>query len=158
MSNIHKRIWFVKRIQLPCVKIIIWPGDINFVMKRGYSLVVITCNYVFSDLSLQLHTKGKDCWQSCLKQKFSFICWNVSNHVSSCFFFLLVQPISSRESVRFLTWYLSAIHPFYFLSRKRSSTGANWPLQKIPQHTIMLFVCHPKNLNKHCFQFLLGPF
>ena len=22
----------------------------------------------------------------------------------------------------------------------------------------MLFVCHPKNLNKHCFQFLLGPF
>ena len=34
----------------------------------------------------------------------------------------------------------------------------NWPLQKIPQHTIILFVCHPKNLNKHCFQFLLGHF
>ena len=32
----------------------------------------------------------------------------------------------------------------------------NWPLQKIPQHTIMLFVCHPKILHKHCFQFLLG--
>ena len=60
MSNIHKRIRFVKRIQLPCVKIIIWPRDINFVIKRRYSLVVITCNYVFSDLSLQLHTKGKN--------------------------------------------------------------------------------------------------
>ena len=32
----------------------------------------------------------------------------------------------------------------------------NWPLQKIPQHTTMLIVCHPKILHKHCFQFLLG--
>ena len=28
--------------------------------------------------------------------------------------------------------------------------------EEIPQHTIMLFVCHPKILHKHCFQFLLG--
>ena len=34
----------------------------------------------------------------------------------------------------------------------------NWPLQKIPQHTIMRFVCHPKILHKHCFEFLLGLF
>ena len=26
----------------------------------------------------------------------------------------------------------------------------NWPLQKIPQHTIILFVWHPKILHKHC--------
>ena len=32
----------------------------------------------------------------------------------------------------------------------------NWPLQKIPWHTIMLFVCHPNILHEHCFQFLLG--
>ena len=32
-----------------------------------------------------------------------------------------------------------------------------WPLQKkILQYTIMLFVCHPKILHKHCLQFLLG--
>ena len=30
------------------------------------------------------------------------------------------------------------------------------PLQKIPLHTIMLFVCHPDILHKHCLQFLLG--
>ena len=30
-----------------------------------------------------------------------------------------------------------------------------WPLQKIPWHTIMLFVCHPKILHKYCLQFLL---
>ena len=29
-------------------------------------------------------------------------------------------------------------------------------LQKIPYHTIMLFVCHPTILHKHCLQFLLG--
>ena len=34
----------------------------------------------------------------------------------------------------------------------------NWPLRKIPQHTIMLFVCHPKSLHKHCFQFHWGHF
>ena len=34
----------------------------------------------------------------------------------------------------------------------------NWPLQKIPYHTIMRFVCHPEILHKHCLQFLLGPF
>ena len=32
------------------------------------------------------------------------------------------------------------------------------PLQKIPVHTILFFVCHPNILYKHCFQFLLGPF
>ena len=32
----------------------------------------------------------------------------------------------------------------------------NRPLQKIPSHTIILFVCHPKILHKHCLQFLLG--
>ena len=35
----------------------------------------------------------------------------------------------------------------------------NWPLQiEIPKHTITVFVCYPKILHKHCFQFLLGPF
>ena len=34
----------------------------------------------------------------------------------------------------------------------------NWLLQKIPYHTTMLFVCYPKILYEHCFQFLLGPF
>ena len=29
-------------------------------------------------------------------------------------------------------------------------------LQKVPKHTIMLFVCNPNILHKHCFQFLLG--
>ena len=33
-----------------------------------------------------------------------------------------------------------------------------WPLQKIPYYTIMLFVCRPKMLHKHCLQLLLGPF
>ena len=33
---------------------------------------------------------------------------------------------------------------------------SNWPLQKIPYHTIMLFVCNPKISHKHCLQFLLG--
>ena len=36
------------------------------------------------------------------------------------------------------------------------NNSINWPLQKILQHTIMFFVCHPKILHKHCFQFLLG--
>ena len=31
-----------------------------------------------------------------------------------------------------------------------------WPLQKIPEHSIMLFFCHPKILHKHFLQFLLG--
>ena len=31
-----------------------------------------------------------------------------------------------------------------------------WPLQKIPEHTITLFVYHLNILHKHCFQFLLG--
>ena len=31
-----------------------------------------------------------------------------------------------------------------------------WPLQKIPEHTIMLFVYHPNILHKHFLQFLLG--
>ena len=29
-------------------------------------------------------------------------------------------------------------------------------LQKVPKHTIMLFVCNPNILHKHCLQFLLG--
>ena len=41
--------------------------------------------------------------------------------------------------------------------RARSERNNNLPLQKIP-YTIMLFVCHPKILHKHCLQFLLGPF
>ena len=28
----------------------------------------------------------------------------------------------------------------------------------MPEHTIMLFVCHPNILHRHCFQFLLGEF
>ena len=35
-------------------------------------------------------------------------------------------------------------------------TNFHWPLQKIPENTIMLFVCHPTILLKHCLQFLLG--
>ena len=31
---------------------------------------------------------------------------------------------------------------------------SNWPLQKIPYHTIMLLVCNPKILHKHCLQCL----
>ena len=42
--------------------------------------------------------------------------------------------------------------------RARSARKKKWPLQKIPWQTIMLFVCHPKILHKHCLQFLLGPF
>ena len=29
-------------------------------------------------------------------------------------------------------------------------------LQKVPKHTIVLFVCNPNILHKHCLQFLLG--
>ena len=39
---------------------------------------------------------------------------------------------------------------------KLSSLTWHLPLQKIPLHTIMLFVCHPKILHKHRLQFLLG--
>ena len=56
---------------------------------------------------------------------------------------------------RFFLFYASEGILFFFVLSRHIF---NWPLQKIPQHTIMLFVCHPKILHKHCFQFLLGPF
>ena len=37
---------------------------------------------------------------------------------------------------------------------RRPPRGTPW--QKIPLHTIMLFVSHPDILHKHCLQFLLG--
>ena len=37
------------------------------------------------------------------------------------------------------------------------SEGATLTTPEIPEHTIMLSVCHPQILRKHCLQFLLGP-
>ena len=39
-----------------------------------------------------------------------------------------------------------------------NGNGENWPLQKIPWHTIMLFVCHPKFCISIVFSFSWGHF
>ena len=68
---------------------------------------------------------------------------------------------------RYLAWWHSRYTPFRGKGgftketfRCMHSLGPvpchNWPLQKIPLHTIMLFVCHPDILHEHCLQFLLG--
>ena len=44
----------------------------------------------------------------------------------------------------------------YKFSWSQLGDWLNWPRQKIPLHTIMLFVCHPKILHKHCLQFPFG--
>ena len=46
--------------------------------------------------------------------------------------------------------------PKTFKKCSHKKTHRNWPLQKIPQHTTMFFVCHPKILHKHCFSVSLG--
>ena len=51
---------------------------------------------------------------------------------------LLVKPVANTDSAKFL-----------------------WSEKQMPQRphcNVMLFVCRPKILHKHCFQFLLGPF
>ena len=45
---------------------------------------------------------------------------------------------------------------FNDIEESNQTHHSNWPLQKIPEHTIMLFFCHPKILHKHFLQFLLG--
>ena len=70
--------------------------------------------------------------------------------------------LSSRSDLVWKTFQISCSYYQEIITGRRGCPpvmclgNLNWPLQKIPWHTIMLFVCHPKILHKHCLQFLLG--
>ena len=69
------------------------------------------------------------------------------NEKLSMFQFKINHHILKKKATNFSRPKLVTVNPVMCV---------NWPLQKIPEHTIMLFVCHPKILHKRCFQFLLG--
>ena len=90
------------------------------------------------------------CWTShSLTKSYAFtnkLLHQTIRKVSSIYWLMLSDPHPTRK------WKLTfPVQISHILTRQTS----NWALQKIPQHTIMLFVCHPKILHNHCFQFLL---
>ena len=91
----------------------------SFVIKRCYSLVVIARTRLYSNLSLQPHTQGKNCWQSCFQQ--NFLCWKRFNAVTlSQVVFLLLFSVDRdiNQGQGMFVFDLAEIGLFYLLLRK----------------------------------------
>ena len=67
---------------------------------------------------------------------------------------LSLIPIMTREDWLEFPNALRSLHNISCFPPLRPVMNKYWPPQRILEHTITLFVCHPKILHKHCFQFL----